>query len=330
MEKKPLLYFYPKSETFACNRSLSELLCHDFPRKEKCFCDGRHTIATLDRIFYLPPPGEMARIKHFIAQDKIGASSYSYLRLRNTIKPAKLKIMSEHPERPRSRVRTVAVTPMVAKAAQSTMIDKLLQERELLLQEINHRVVNNLQVVLSIIHYSMTQKESDPAFTLKKIERHIFLLSSVHKCIYRKKDLIQIPVQIIIEDNLRDLKNYQDLSLEYHVTNSSATIEIKYAVPMAFAWAEFLFNLVLQNRQLLNQNVCLEINLRLQQGLFISVSAREKEVNSLLPLNAASADPVFTAILEQADAEITGNSTSPTLHFREKTDGISSLSSPIR
>lgn len=111
------------------------------------------------------------------------------------------------------------------------LIRSQLSEKEVLLQEIHHRVKNNLQVISSLLElhsrYARKNEHKDAAFR-ESIER-IRAISLVHEKLYRTENLATIDLRSYISSLSEDLLN------SYRVSNSAINISIvgdTYSVPL--------------------------------------------------------------------------------------------------
>jgi two-component sensor histidine kinase len=79
-----------------------------------------------------------------------------------------------------------------------------LQERDVLLQEIHHRVKNNLQVISSLINMQARQvKDSESRGALVECVARVQAIASIHEKLYQSADYSRIP----FSDYARDLVN---------------------------------------------------------------------------------------------------------------------------
>lgn len=94
-------------------------------------------------------------------------------------------------------------------------IKKSLQEKELLLQEIHHRVKNNMQIISSLLNlqsYNVTEEETKDI--LKDSQGRIKAMSMVHEKLYQSPDLSHVNFKGYIE------KLVYNLFYSYEIPNS--------------------------------------------------------------------------------------------------------------
>jgi two-component sensor histidine kinase len=78
--------------------------------------------------------------------------------------------------------------------AQSAHLQTSLREREVLLQEIHHRVKNNLQVISSLINLQMRKLEAgDNRDALEECRARVQAIALIHEKLYQSNDFSRIP-----------------------------------------------------------------------------------------------------------------------------------------
>jgi two-component system response regulator len=125
-------------------------------------------------------------------------------------------------------------------------IQESLREKEILLQEIHHRVKNNLQVISSLLDLQ-SQRLTDPT-TLKMFQEsqnRIKLMALVHETLYRSKDFAKIN----FADYVKNLTDF--LFSAYKTESNNITLELEIdqvfinldqAIPCAFIISELVSN----------------------------------------------------------------------------------------
>jgi len=99
---------------------------------------------------------------------------------------------------------------------------KSLNEKELILKEIHHRVKNNLQIVSSLLRLQAESIEDKAAIGyLKMSEQRVKSMALIHQQLYRTKDLSRIDFREYIED----LCNY--LFFAYDISFSRVSLQIE-------------------------------------------------------------------------------------------------------
>jgi PAS domain S-box-containing protein len=80
------------------------------------------------------------------------------------------------------------------------MLQASLQEKEILLKEVHHRVKNNLAVIISLLNLQ-SNRIDDPATQslLMDLRNRIYSMSIVHEMLYRSKDLERIDMRAYLE-----------------------------------------------------------------------------------------------------------------------------------
>lgn len=121
-----------------------------------------------------------------------------------------------------------------------------LQEKEVLLKEIHHRVKNNLQIISSLLNLQSRVIANPEALTVfKESQNRVRSMALIHEKLYQSKDLAKID----FEAYARELTNY--LFRAYHngaapvtlnVNVSNVFLNIETAVPCGLIVSELVSN----------------------------------------------------------------------------------------
>lgn len=133
-----------------------------------------------------------------------------------------------------------------------SQIEKNLQEKDVLLKEVHHRVKNNLQVISSILNLQSSLVEDEKTLQiLKESQSRIRTMSFIHESLYRAKDFSEINFTEYVGNLSKNLvrsytiASHIDLKLELQDVNLSldqsipagllineiVTNSLKYAFP---------------------------------------------------------------------------------------------------
>jgi len=126
-------------------------------------------------------------------------------------------------------------------------LSKSLREKEVLLKEIHHRVKNNLQIVMSLLHLqSGSVDQPDDQDVLKEAERRIGSLAIVHEQLYSQDDVTAVDVDEFVKKLLGELKNsFTSQTMKDIKTTSSGNpvfIPLHDAIPLALILNELCSN----------------------------------------------------------------------------------------
>ena len=104
-------------------------------------------------------------------------------------------------------------------------IKNSLREKEVLLQEVHHRVKNNLQVISSLLNLQSKYVEDEKALELfKESENRVRSMSLIHEKLYQSKHLSQVNFDEYINALISDLivtygVNLREISVKVNVEN---------------------------------------------------------------------------------------------------------------
>ncbi len=123
-------------------------------------------------------------------------------------------------------------------------IKKQSEERKLLLQEIHHRVKNNLQIISSMLKLQAANcEENNIPFDFNRTIDRINAISLIHEMIYKSEN---ISVQNI-EDYLTSLINeiigsHSDKQITTNISSKAVQLNLKTFVPIAIIVNELVLN----------------------------------------------------------------------------------------
>jgi PAS domain S-box-containing protein len=147
-----------------------------------------------------------------------------------------------------------SVTHLIASAidisdrqAAQRRIEVALKERTVLLQEIHHRVKNNLQIISSLLRLQARAAEPEVATALQDSESRVMAMALTHQLLYERTDFSSLelgPYLKRLVASLRDAHGQlmQRVLLLVSAPDSGMQIGLTQAVPVALVVNELLTN----------------------------------------------------------------------------------------
>jgi len=124
-------------------------------------------------------------------------------------------------------------------------IKRSLQEKEVMLREIHHRVKNNLQVVSSLLNMqARNATDEETKGILSESRDRIITMALIHSQLYEGSDLAEINMKEFVDRLLGQLQSYQvrDMRIARVVRVDDCPFPISVAVPVGLIINELLSN----------------------------------------------------------------------------------------
>lgn len=127
-------------------------------------------------------------------------------------------------------------------------LERLLQDKNVLLKEVHHRVKNNLQQISSIINLQMRHLKSREAkAAVRRLQERVLGLATIHRNLYRTESLSQVhsaPMLTELTDQLLSLGSGEagPMTLDRHFDD--VLLYPDQAVPLSLLTAEALTNAI--------------------------------------------------------------------------------------
>jgi two-component sensor histidine kinase len=153
-----------------------------------------------------------------------------------------------------------------------------LRDKELLLQEIHHRVKNNLQVISSILSLQSRYVQNEQALqALHETRNRVLSIATIHEMLYRAKGLSRIEMGEYIRKlaaNLFDTYGIAPGSLDLQVEAGSASLAIDKAIPCGLIINELLSN-CLKHAGMAGREGRIDVRLNLERPGFYVLSVKD-------------------------------------------------------
>lgn len=129
-------------------------------------------------------------------------------------------------------------------AIQKEELHKGLKEKETMLDEIHHRIKNNLQVVSGILELQRGKIDSEKhAKIYEESQKYLHSMSMIHEHLYEQDGVSKLNMQMYL-NRLCDLliNSYPDVSVNYEASAPTVRLNIKMATPLALIICELITN----------------------------------------------------------------------------------------
>lgn len=120
-----------------------------------------------------------------------------------------------------------------------------LEEKQLLLQEIHHRVKNNLMIISSLMTLQLNRiKDEEYAKLLQITQSRIDTIAFVHESLYTSKDMVNVDFNIYVQGLLDHLANvyFSTNTIRIEKNISAISMSIDNAIPCGLIIHELVIN----------------------------------------------------------------------------------------
>ena len=124
-------------------------------------------------------------------------------------------------------------------------IRKALQEKEILLKEIHHRVKNNLQIIISLLNLQSEQiQDKDALVAFKHSKNRIYTMALVHEQLYQSGEFSSIRIQQYAQSLIDKLKSAYQINerIIFDISISDIAFSIDIAIPCGLILNELITN----------------------------------------------------------------------------------------
>jgi PAS domain S-box-containing protein len=126
-------------------------------------------------------------------------------------------------------------------------IEKSLKEKVVMLREIHHRVKNNMQIIISLLHLqSIYIEDEEIVDRFKIIENRIRSMALIHEKLYESENFVDIDFKDYIEALFITLFNSTGLpenKIRFDIDAEPITLDLNQAVPCGLLCNEILTNI---------------------------------------------------------------------------------------
>jgi two-component system, sensor histidine kinase PdtaS len=152
-----------------------------------------------------------------------------------------------------------------------------LRERDVLLQEIHHRVKNNLQIISSLINMQIRRLQSEPACTvLKECKTRVDTISLIHEKLYQSRDFSNVSfpdyARSLANTVLHVAESANRVTLTHHI--EPVALPVDKAIPCGLILNELLTN-ALKHAYPDGRSGSIEIRLRRLAGDRLELQVRD-------------------------------------------------------
>jgi two-component sensor histidine kinase len=120
------------------------------------------------------------------------------------------------------------------------------KEKDVLIQEIHHRVKNNLQFVSSLINMQINSSDNtQESYSLNDASRRIKAMALVHEMLYNQNEMKGIHIeQYLLElvDSINELVNSQQIPIQFNVNAVPLVFDTQRAIALGMITSELISN----------------------------------------------------------------------------------------
>lgn len=132
-----------------------------------------------------------------------------------------------------------------AKKKYRESLEDLVNQKDILLKEINHRVKNNISIIYSLINMQQRKvKNTDDSILFEDLKNKVFSMAAVQEQLHNGKNIDRIEVREYLIELIRNLKNSFDPEdqVKIKLDIESINLDITKAIPLGLISNEVITN----------------------------------------------------------------------------------------
>jgi len=124
-------------------------------------------------------------------------------------------------------------------------LQESLKNAEVLLQEVHHRVKNNLAVIAGLVELQIYSTE-EPVLekTLKNTQSRIFSIATIHELLYQSQNFVHVPIKDYLDNVVSNIQTTYNSGkdIEINIKGDDVGLNVNQAVPCALLLNELITN----------------------------------------------------------------------------------------
>jgi hypothetical protein len=127
--------------------------------------------------------------------------------------------------------------------ADPAMPDSALPDPAVLVRELNHRVKNNFQIIVSLMNLRKRMMPPDRREDIRFIEEHVQSMSVAYRLVYATGSMVEVSLTELIAEvvsGLRQIAGLEEEQLRIETRDISANIGLDHAIALALYLAVLL------------------------------------------------------------------------------------------
>jgi two-component sensor histidine kinase len=122
-------------------------------------------------------------------------------------------------------------------------LETALNDKEILLSEVHHRVKNNLQIILSLINLNKNY-QTDPEIILNDTETRIYAMALIHEKIYDSTSLSEVNIKDYVYALINSLFDTYWSNINFHGDIEPINLDMDYSIPLGLIVNELVTNTI--------------------------------------------------------------------------------------
>lgn len=131
-------------------------------------------------------------------------------------------------------------------SSRNEALQRLVNEKELLLQEVHHRVKNNLHTIMSLLESQSAYLEKDALQAIQKSQNRVYAMSLIHQKLYQEDQLTKIEMSDYVPELILHLRDSFETSqhIRFHTDVDEMQLDITQAIPLGLVINEAITNAI--------------------------------------------------------------------------------------
>lgn len=121
-----------------------------------------------------------------------------------------------------------------------------LKEKEILLQEIHHRVKNNLAIIAGLLELQIeNSNHPEVSKKLRDSQGRIYSMAAIHELIYKNENFLALPIDDYLKKRINDFRNTANSNapnISINTSLDSICLNVNQAIPFALLFNEIFSN----------------------------------------------------------------------------------------
>lgn len=131
------------------------------------------------------------------------------------------------------------------KVEREEKLKQLSEDRKILLQEVHHRVKNNLQLILSFLSLETRYHKKDPEYVIEQTKNRIQTMALTHEEIYQSPSVSKVNLESFFEKGLNNIFHlYSEKKITPHLNIESIELDVDKSIPLGLLVNELALNTI--------------------------------------------------------------------------------------